>query len=239
MFDLATSSSEVLRERAQALDAALEGAPPQRILERILGERFDGGIAAVSSFGTESAVLLHMIAAIDPKTPVLFLDTGMLFPETLAYRDELRQRLGLSDLRVFTPDAGDTARLDPEGMLWSEDPDACCGFRKVKPLGRALEGFGAWINGRKRYHGESRSQLPIVEADGTRIKVNPLANFDAQDIQSYFARYHLPLHPLQKFGFASIGCMPCTSRTLPGENVRAGRWRGTGKTECGIHISGS
>ncbi len=238
MFDLATPSDPALTARANALDGALGGATPQKVLERLLDENFEGGIAAVSSFGTESAVLLHMIAEVDPRTPVLFLDTGMLFPETFAYRDELQEKLGLSDIRVFTPDVEDAAQLDPESMLWSADTDACCGFRKVKPLGRALDGLGAWINGRKRYHGESRSDLPVVEADGPRIKVNPLANFGAQDIQSYFVQHHLPLHPLQKHGFSSIGCMPCTSRTLPGENVRAGRWRGTGKTECGIHIPG-
>lgn len=236
MFDLAATADEELTERARALDARLTEAAPQKVLETLLSERFDGGIAAVSSFGTESAVLLHMIAEIDPKTPVLFLDTGMLFPETLAYRDELQGKLGLTDIRVFTPDRKDRERLDPEDMLWASDTDACCGFRKVAPLGRALDGFGAWLNGRKRYHGESRSDLPVVEADGPRIKINPLANFDGQDIQSYFVRHHLPLHPLQKLGFASIGCMPCTSRTLPGENVRAGRWRGSGKTECGIHF---
>jgi phosphoadenosine phosphosulfate reductase len=237
MFDLATPSTEILTERARALDAGLSGAEPQEILEKLLAERFDGGIAAVSSFGTESAVLLHMIAEIDRKTPIVFLDTGMLFPETLAYRDELQAQLGLTDIRVFTPDPADRARLDPEDMLWSKSVDACCDYRKVLPLARALEGFGAWINGRKRYHGESRTDLPVVEADGPRIKVNPLANFGAQDIQSYFVRHHLPLHPLQKLGFSSVGCMPCTSRTEAGENVRAGRWRGSGKTECGIHLS--
>lgn len=236
MFDLATTADEELTERARALDARLTDAAPQKVLETLLSQRFDGGIAAVSSFGTESAVLLHMIAEIDPETPVLFLDTGMLFPETLAYRDELQDKLGLTDIRVFTPDPKDRERLDPEDMLWASDTDACCHFRKVLPLGRALDGFGAWLNGRKRYHGETRSELAVVEADGPRIKANPLANFDGQDIQSYFVRHHLPLHPLQKLGFSSIGCMPCTSRTLPGESVRAGRWRGSGKTECGIHF---
>jgi phosphoadenosine phosphosulfate reductase len=239
MFDFATPSDTRLTERARALDARLSEAAPHKVLESLLAERFDGGIAAVSSFGTESAVLLHMIAEIDPKTPILFLDTGMLFSETLTYRDELQDKLGLTDIRVFEPDAADHARLDPEDMLWSTDTDACCGYRKVAPLGRALDGFGAWINGRKRYHGESRTDLPVVEADGPRIKINPLANFGAQDIQAYFVEHHLPLHPLQKLGFSSIGCMPCTSRTEAGENVRAGRWRGAGKTECGIHFSKS
>lgn len=239
MFDLTAPSADELIERARELDAQLTDAQPRHVLETILGQSFPGGIASVSSFGTESAVLLHMVAEIDRTVPVLFLDTGMLFSETLAYRDQLREGLGLTDIRIFEPDAADQQRLDPDGMLWATDTDACCGFRKVAPLDRALGGFGAWLNGRKRYHGDSRSLLPVVEADGPRIKVNPLANFDAQDIQSYFVRHHLPLHPLQALGFSSIGCMPCTSRTKPGEAARAGRWRGTGKTECGIHVGDS
>ncbi len=237
MFDIAATADDALKERAAALDARLTDAAPHDVIAAILAEKFDGGVGAVSSFGTESAVLLHMLAEIDRTAPVLFLDTGMLFPETLEYRDQLQERLGLTDIRVFTPDEADRLRLDPDNMLWASDTDACCGFRKVLPLGRALDGLGAWFNGRKRYHGETRSELPVVEADGPRIKVNPLANFNAQDIQSYFVRHHLPLHPLQKHGFASIGCMSCTSRTMPGENVRAGRWRGSNKTECGIHLS--
>jgi phosphoadenosine phosphosulfate reductase len=236
MFDLAAPSADDLVERARELDARLTDAQPQEVLETVLAQEFPGGIASVSSFGTESAVLLHMVAQIDPRLPVLFLDTGMLFSETLAYRDQLREDLGLTDIRIFEPDLADQQRLDPEGMLWSTDTNACCGLRKVAPLNRALGGFGAWLNGRKRYHGDDRALLPVVEADGPRIKVNPLANFDAQAIQSYFVRHHLPLHPLQALGFSSIGCMPCTSRTRPGEAARAGRWRGTGKTECGIHV---
>ncbi|MGQ4275184.1 phosphoadenylyl-sulfate reductase [Terrihabitans sp. B22-R8] len=236
MFDLATISTKDVTDRAEALDARLTDQPPHQVLEAILSESFEGGPAVVSSFGTESAVLLHMVAEIDPKVPVLFLDTGMLFPETLAYRDALQEQIGMTDIRIFTPDPEDERRLDPEAMLWSSDTEACCGFRKVLPLARALDGFGVWFNGRKRYHGDSRSALPVVEADGPRIKVNPLANFTGQDIQTYFVRHHLPLHPLQALGFSSIGCMPCTSRTRPGEGPRSGRWRGSAKTECGIHI---
>jgi phosphoadenosine phosphosulfate reductase len=238
MLDLATPpASAKIVTRASELNALVSFLSPQDVLRAILSEKFEGGIGVVSSFGTESAVLLHMVAEIDPKTPILFLDTGMLFSETLAYRDQLQERLGLTDIRVFTPDEADRLRLDPENMLWSTDVDACCGFRKVLPLSRALEGFGAWINGRKRYHGDTRANLTVVEADGERIKVNPLATFGAQEIQAYFVEHHLPLHPLQKLGFSSVGCMPCTSRTAPGENIRAGRWRGSGKTECGIHLS--
>lgn len=238
MFDLVTApASDRVQSRASELNGLVSFLSPQDVIRSILSERFEGGIGVVSSFGTESAVLLDMVAKIDPTTPVLFLDTGMLFPETLAYRDQLQERLGLTDIRVFTPDDAERRRLDPEDMLWSINVDACCGFRKVAPLAHALEGFGAWINGRKRYHGDTRADLTVVEADGNRVKVNPLASYSAQDIQAYFVEHHLPLHPLQKHGFSSVGCMPCTSRTAPGENVRAGRWRGSGKTECGIHLS--
>ncbi|BCJ91853.1 phosphoadenosine phosphosulfate reductase [Terrihabitans soli] len=238
MFDLMTAPENAkVKVRASELNGLVSYLPPQEVLRAILAEEFEGGVGVVSSFGTESAVLLHMVAEIDPTTPIVFLDTGMLFPETLAYRDELQKRLGLTDIRVFTPDPEDHARLDPEDMLWSTDVDACCGYRKVAPLAKALEGFGAWINGRKRYHGDTRANLTVVEPDGDRIKVNPLATLDGQEIQSYFIAHHLPLHPLQKLGFSSIGCMPCTSRTAPGEAARAGRWRGSAKTECGIHLS--
>ena len=236
MFDAAAVSDPVLVERAAQLDARFAKARPHDVIEALIEQKLPGGIAAVSSFGTESAVLLHIVSEVDPSTPILFLDTGMLFEETLTYRDQLMERLGLTDLRIFTPNEEELAKIDPDRMLWASDTDACCGVRKVEPLDRALQGFGGWLNGRKRYHGESRSSIPVVEADGPRIKANPLALMGAQEIQGYFVKHHLPLHPLQVHGFASIGCMPCTSRTAPGEGVRAGRWRGSNKTECGIHI---
>ena len=236
MFDNTATASPEIAAAAFELDRRLDTAGPGDVIAAAI-DRYRGGIAAVSSFGTESAVLLHMVAAVDRHTPVLFLDTGLLFEETLTYRDQLADRLGLTDIRVFRPDEAEIRSRDPDSMLWSENPDACCAFRKVVPLERALGGFEAWFNGRKRFHGESRSALPVVEADGTRVKFNPLANIPADELKSYFERHDLPRHPLQALGFSSIGCMPCTSRTRQGEGVRAGRWRGTGKTECGIHIA--
>ena len=220
---------------AAALDARLRAAAPTAIIAAAL-DAFPGRVAAVSSFGTESAVLLHLISLVDPATPVLFLDTGHLFPETLAYRDALAARLGLTGIVTFAPDARDLATRDPESALWAENPDACCALRKVEPLARALAPYGAWINGRKRYQAATRAEIPVVEADGARVKFNPLAAMARADLEGYMAAHDLPKHPLEAFGFASVGCMPCTTRVMPGEDPRAGRWRGRAKTECGIHM---
>lgn len=220
---------------ADALDCRLAHAAPAEIIAEAVRSVMPGRLAVVSSFGAETAALLKLVADVDRHLPVLFLDTGWLFPETLAYRDVLAAHFGLTDIRVFTPDANDLSATDADNGLWSVDPDACCRIRKVVPLAEALRPFDAWISGRKRYHGQERSVLPIVEQDGPRLKFNPLARASKRDIDGIFAAHRLPAHPLAAHGFASIGCMPCTSRTQPGEEPRAGRWRGRGKTECGIH----
>jgi phosphoadenosine phosphosulfate reductase len=221
--------------RAAALDAALADAGPAAVIAAALAA-VPGEVAVVSSFGTESAVLLDLVAEVDPSAPVLFLDTGHLFAETIAYRDTLVEALGLSDVRTITPEAEALKATDPDGFLWQSDPDACCGIRKVAPLALSLDGFDAWINGRKRYQAATRLHLPKVEADGARLKFNPLASWGRPEIEAHFAARGLPRHPLEARGFPSIGCMPCTSRVAPGEDVRAGRWRGKGKVECGIHV---
>jgi phosphoadenosine phosphosulfate reductase len=207
------------------------------VLESMIQERYAGKIALVSSFGTESAILLHMVAEIDKATPVIFLETGKLFAETLAYRDELVARLGLSDVRNVRPSGAQLAAWDPDGRLWQKDADLCCAIRKTNPLDEALAGFEAWITGRKRSQGGSRAGLSLVEtgADG-RVTVNPLAFWDDARIDGYFARHRLPRHPLQAAGYTSIGCATCTAKPLPGEDKRAGRWAGLDKTECGIHL---
>jgi phosphoadenosine phosphosulfate reductase len=200
-------------------------------------DEFAGRIALVSSFGAESAVLLHLIAEIDPAIPIIFLDTGKLFGETLRYRDQLTKRLGLKDLRSIAPDPAALAAEDEAGALWLKQPDRCCFLRKVEPLRRALEGFDAWLTGRKRFQGGLRDRLPKFEAADGKIKVNPLADWTKDDLDRYFEAHELPRHPLEADGFLSIGCMPCTDRVSPGEDGRAGRWRGIDKTECGIHLS--
>ncbi|MDJ0949535.1 MAG: phosphoadenylyl-sulfate reductase [Alphaproteobacteria bacterium] len=207
------------------------------LLEGMIKHEFPGRIALVSSFGTEAAVLLALAAEVDPALPIIFLDTGKHFGETLRYRDQLTQQLGLTDVRSVGPDPLGVRREDQDGMLWSRDPDACCFLRKVLPLRRALEGFDAWITGRKQYQGGLRRDLSTLEAEDGGIKVNPLAKWTADRIETEFAARGLPRHPLEADGFLSIGCMPCTDRVAPGETQdrRAGRWAGRDKTECGIH----
>jgi phosphoadenosine phosphosulfate reductase len=175
------------------------------------------------------------MADVDPAIPVVFLDTGWLFEETLAYRDTLIATLGLRDVRSIKPLEEALSRQDPDRELWFSDPDACCRIRKVEPLARALAPFSAWINGRKRFQGGLRADMPVVEQDGVRLKFNPFANVSRQAIEAIYATAKLPPHPLAASGFLSVGCMPCTSRTSPDEDARAGRWRGRAKTECGIH----
>ena len=192
-------------------------------------------LALVSSFGAESAVLLHLAAALDPTIAVLFLDTGMLFGQTLDYRKSLTRRLGLANVRDLRPSAEDLALADPAGDLWRGDPDACCGARKVVPLERALAGFDAWITGRKRFQAAERLHLPVVEQAKGKTKYNPLANWSPAELEAYARAHDLPSHPLAAAGFSSIGCWPCTTPVEKGEQARAGRWRGSEKTECGIH----
>lgn len=218
-----------------ALDRALAMAGPTEIIAAAAETVGAGKLALVSSFGTESAVLIAYMAEVDPSIPVVFLDTGWLFEETLAYRDTLTRQLGLTDVRTIHPDEGRLAELDGDRDLWFSDPDACCRIRKVEPLARALAGFDGWMNGRKRYQGGVRAAIPVVERDGARLKFNPLANLDRADVEAAHRRFRLPEHPLVAKGFNSVGCMPCTSRAAPDEDARAGRWRGRAKTECGIH----
>lgn len=223
-------------DQAGLLDLQLRGLGPQEILQAAIRDLFPSRIALVSSFGAEAAVLLHMVAQVDPATPVLFLDTGKLFDETLAYRDALATRLGLTDLRSLRPDPATLAAQDDGGTLWFRDADACCRIRKVEPLERGLAGFAASINGRKRFQSATRSSIPLVEADGARLKFNPLAEWGPEQIEAYFRAHDLPRHPLVAQGYLSIGCAPCTQPVAAGEDARAGRWRGQDKTECGIHF---
>ncbi|WP_226782670.1 phosphoadenylyl-sulfate reductase [Oceaniglobus trochenteri] len=209
------------------------------VLEHALRDPQVGRIAMVSSFGAESVALLHMLSVIDRTVPVIFLDTEMLFDETLAYQAELSETLGLTDVRIERPDRDRTFLRDGEAMLHQSNPDACCALRKTEPLLRALEPFDGWITGRKRYQGATRQALEFFEAEGdgtARIKVNPLAHWDRNDVQDYIVNNRLPRHPLVADGFRSIGCKPCTTRVAPGEDERAGRWRGKAKDECGIHF---
>lgn len=207
------------------------------VLRQAATELLPGDLAIVSSFGADSAVLLHMVAQVDPSLPVYFLETGKHFPETLAYVETLKRHLGLSNVRALVPDPKDLARFDPNGVLWETDPDSCCHIRKTEPLEAVLEGFGGWVTGRKRYQTKERGVLPHFElTSDDRIKVNPLAYFSDADVNAYKAAHGLPEHPLFPKGYKSIGCAPCTSVVAEGEDPRAGRWRGLDKKECGIHF---
>jgi phosphoadenosine phosphosulfate reductase len=231
------TSLPAVEAAAAALDLELADASPDEVVQAALRSFEREKLAVVSSFGTESAALLKIVADVDPAVPVIFLDTGWLFQETLDYRDQLTELLGLRDVRTVKPLNATLQREDPDQALWSSDPDACCRIRKVEPLQRALEPFSAWFNGRKRFQGGERAAMAVVEADGARVKFNPLANATAETIRALYASAKLPPHPLLASGFTSIGCMPCTTRTRPGEDPRAGRWRDRGKTECGIHVA--
>ena len=217
-----------------AYELELGGLDPAEMLQHLLRSKLPGRIAIVSSFGAESAVLLHLVSTIDRHVPLIFVNTQKMFGDTLASRDELAERLGFTDLRVVRPDPYVLAQRDATGLRWSYDPDGCCEIRKVEPLRRALGPFDAWISGRKSFQ-PGRAGLPRFELDEGRLKVNPLAGWSKADLDTYFATHDLPRHPLEAQGYPSIGCSPCTSKVRPGEDPRAGRWRGWDKSECGIH----
>ncbi len=235
--EFSLQSADALLPPAEELDRALRDASPHEVISAALKTVGRENLALVSSFGTESAALLKVMADVDPAIPVVFLDTGWLFEETLAYRDTLIEKLGLRDVRSVKPLAEALSREDPERDLWFSNPDACCYLRKVEPLQRALKPFAAWINGRKRFQGGLRAAIAVVEEDGTRLKFNPLANSSREELNAIYRDADLPPHPMVAAGFLSVGCMPCTSKTAPGEDARAGRWRGRAKTECGIHTA--
>lgn len=224
-------------ERVAALNARYRHHSATSVLELALRDRDLGRVALVSSFGAESVVLLHLVSVLAPETPVLFIDTRMLFAETLEYQREVAEKLHLCDIRTIRAAQPRVAFEDPDGTLHQFSTDACCAVRKVEPLERALGEFDGWITGRKRYQGATRGSVEFFEAEGeTRIKVNPLAHWGPEDIQDYMINNRLPRHPLVARGYPSIGCAPCTTPVAQGEDPRAGRWRNTTKTECGIHF---
>lgn len=224
------------------LNRLYRGTETVEMLTGVLRDALAGDVAVVSSFGAESAVLLHLVSQIDPSIPVLFLETGKHFPETLAYRDLLIERLGLTNVINLTPDAEELAKKDETGLRWSYDPDGCCEIRKVKPLAKALAGYDASITGRKSFQSSTRANLPRFEVDNSdaqgRLKINPIIDWSPEDIAAYIAEHDLPPHPLVAEGYPSIGCSPCTTKVAEGEDPRSGRWKGWDKTECGIHVPG-
>jgi len=230
-----TGASEALSARLETLRARYAGANARGLLRAAIKDEFPGRVTTVSSFGSESVVLLHLISQIDPSVPVIFLNTGKLFGETLRYRDRLQDKLGLTDIRSVRPHPDDEKALDADGGLWTRDPNSCCNFRKVLPLRRAIAGFEAEITGRKRFQTLARTGMAPIEINGSRFVINPLWDWSLEELKAHVLAHDLPRHPLVEDGFLSIGCMPCTQRVKDGEDYRSGRWAGSDKDECGIH----
>ena len=222
---------------AVRLNNMFRGRDTSEMLTALFADDMLGDAAIVSSFGAESAVLLHLIGGICPDIPVLFLETGKHFPETLAYRDLLVQKIGLTNLQNIKPGPALLQQKDESGLRWSYDPDGCCDIRKVIPLRAALAGYDAQFSGRKAFQSATRANLPRFEISDGRLKVNPLIDWDKDRIDAYIAEHDLPPHPLVAQGYPSIGCGPCTGKVAPGEDPRSGRWKGWDKVECGIHTS--
>ena len=225
-----------LQALSDRLNIEFAGADAATILKAALDPRLGLKTAAISSFGAESAALLHLIAQEDPTLPVVFLETGQHFFQTLQYRSQLTAKLGLTDVRMVTPDAGEKAELDARDDLWKTDADACCDLRKTRPLARATAGFSALITGRKRYQAATRTTLqPFEVLDGV-LRINPLAGWTVDDVEDHLTAHDLPRHPLVEQGYPSIGCHTCTQPVAVGQDARSGRWSGIEKTECGIHV---
>lgn len=234
-LDIIDSRPDFVQADADALNARFKGVAAGDMLKILFAEDQLGRVGVVSSFGTESAVLLHLVMAADRSIPVTFVDTLKMFPETLAYRETLIKQLGIKNSNIVSPDPAKLAQRDENGLRWSFDPDGCCEIRKVEPLARAKQDLNAWISGRKAFQSSTRENLPRFEVKEGRLKINPLGDWVKDDLEAYFEQHNLPRHPLEAQGYLSVGCAPCTSKVKPGEDPRAGRWRGWDKTECGIH----
>jgi len=200
-------------------------------------ERFPDGATFSTGFGAEGCLIVDLIARHELAIDVFTLDTGLLFPETYALWRRLEERYGLS-IRAVRPAAtvAEQARTHGEA-LWSRDPDLCCALRKVEPLRQALADKAAWVSAIRRDQTQDRADAKVVEWDARfeLVKINPLASFTKDQVWSYLREHDVPVSPLHEQGYSSIGCHPCTSPARPGEDPRAGRWRGRAKTECGLH----
>jgi phosphoadenosine phosphosulfate reductase len=217
------------------LNSRFAGADPAVIIEWA-AERFMPRLAATSSFQTQSVALLHLIGQARPDLPVIFLDTGYHFPETLAYRDQLVEMFGLT-LRVVrsTLSRAEVTRQHGDA-LYRRDPELCCYINKVEPMQRALQDLDAWITGIRRDQTANRADaLPVEALPDGRVKINPLVGWTRRELWAYIDRFNLPAHPLFSQGYLSVGCAPCTAPVTEGQDERSGRWAGTGKTECGLH----
>lgn len=229
-------SGPTLDQIAATLNARYAEADPTTLIRAVMTPAWGLKVAALSSFGAEASVALDLVAQVDRTLPVLFLDTGQHFLQTLSYRKLLSAHLGLTDVRNVLPDAGARAALDPTEDLWERDPDACCDLRKVAPLAAASAPFNVLITGRKRHHKGDRASLPLAQVIDGSLRLNPLAAWSVADIEAHIVRRGLPAHPLVDQGYASIGCWPCTRPAVDPAEVRSGRWADSDKRECGIHL---
>jgi phosphoadenosine phosphosulfate reductase len=224
-------------ERVRILNARYAHHDVEPAMAATLADPIAGKTALVSSFGAQSVVLLHLVSQVARDLPVIFVDTELMFPETLEYQRKVSRHFGLSSIRVFKPSETGANNIDPIKDLHKSDPNSCCNLRKVTPFQQALSGYDSWITGRKRFQNNTRTGLNYFEAENeTRVKINPLAYWSQEAISAYMDRYNLPRHPLIEKGFASIGCAPCTTKVGTSEDPRSGRWRGQEKVECGIHF---
>ena len=231
---LNTSATIELVERARKLDEEFQGLTAQQMIGRLLRTGCAGRVGVVSSFGAESACLLKLVAEKDPATPVVFLDTRKHFAETLEYVDDLMDQLGMTTLVRARPAPARLEAEDPDGDLNARDADRCCFIRKTLPMIGVLKNFDAVLTGRKRFQTSERAEMSLVEVQETWLRVNPLADWTRERILDYLKQHNILDHPLVSAGYASIGCEPCTA---PSDDHRAGRWAGSDKTECGIHIT--
>ena len=213
----------------------LEALSPEERLAFAV-ETWGDDLLFTSSFGAQSVVLLHLWSRVARGRSVVMLDTGFLFPETLAYRDRLVEKLGLTvkTLHPDIPNADFVARYGDD--IQKKDPDFCCGLNKVAPLAPYKEKAKAWVSGLRRDQSKTREAVRILEKDGHLVRVHPIASFTKDDVALYVKDHDLPEHPLVSRRYLSIGCAPCTRAVADGEDERAGRWAGTGKTECGLHV---
>jgi phosphoadenosine phosphosulfate reductase len=233
-------STTILRNRTELIELAaeaaakLEGRPAEAIVAWAL-EEFGERFCVTSSFA--DAVLAHVVSKVAPGVDVVFLDTGLHFAETLRVREVVQRTLPVTvrSIRPRNTVAEQEAEHGPR--LWARNPDECCAMRKVEPLDRALERYDAWAAGLRRDESPSRANTPVVSFEHTRdkVKVAPLAAWSQADVDGYISRHNVPVNALLRQGYASVGCWPCTKRTPPGSDPRAGRWPMFDKSECGIH----
>lgn len=230
------ASADELRALAAQAAIDLENAPAEEVL-RWAADRFGEGLVIAASM--QDTVLVHLAARVVPGVQVLFLDTGYHFRETLETRDRVAREYDVRLLNISPrlSVAEQDAEYGPK--LHDRDPDLCCALRKTHPLDEALDGRAAWATGLRRAEAASRANTPVVSFDDRRdvVKLAPLARWTDQDVDRYVAEHDVIMNPLLTQGYPSIGCAPCTRKVLAGEDARAGRWSGTGKTECGIHVA--